>query len=578
MGCKLIKRFLKEYVISEWRFIAIVVACTIISSICTVATAKFVKPIIDDVFVSKNIAMLSKVALMFLSVSLFRGLSDYLKSITLERLWQGIVRKLQLKLYAHLIDADLALFSSSPCGNIVSRLTNDIGILRNIVSITISELCNDLFVTIGMLCMIILQDPYFSILVVGGFSTMVLPTLRIGKKVRNLSTSAQIIFGSWISFLMQSFQGIRLIKSYNMEAYENARAKAISDDIYNLAMKSVRTGALVHPIIEALSGLAVAAVVFIGGWLVIHGYRTPGTLLSLLTAIIMVYKPVKNLANANTALQQGIAAAKRMYELIDITPTITCDNNAKDIAVLDGKIEFKGVTFQYVNGQNIIENFNLSIPAKKVVALVGHSGSGKSTLINLIMRFYDVQSGQIMIDGQNIKNVTLNSLRHSISLVSQDVILFNDTIYNNIAFGDTTASEDDIIRAAKLANAYDFIMKFQHNFHTEVGDNGHLLSGGQRQRVSIARAILKNAPILLLDEATSALDAESERDIQKAMGKLIKDKTTIIIAHRLSTILNADTIVVLDDGKIIEQGNHPELMALNGHYAKLYNMQQFENK
>ena len=578
MGRKLIKRFLREYVTSEWRFISIVILCTIVSSVCTVATAKFVKPIIDDVFVSKNISMLTNVALMFLAVSIFRGLADYFKSITLERLWQGIVRKLQLKLYSHLIYADLALFSSAPCGNIVSKLTNDIGVLRNIVSITISELCNDLFVIIGIAALIIWQDPYFSLLVIVGFSTMVLPTLRIGRKVRKISMNTQMILGSWISFLMQSFQGIRLIKSYNMEEYQKNKAKVISGDIYNLAMKGVRTGALVHPIIEALAGLAVAGVVFIGGWLVIRGYRTPGTLLSFLTAIIMVYKPVKNLANANNALQQGVAAAKRIYELMDVKPTITCSNTAKDISISNAKIEFKNVTFQYVQNQNVIKDFNLLIPSQKIVALVGHSGSGKSTLINLITRFYDVQNGEIDIDDQNIKNVTLDSLRKSISLVSQDVTLFNDTIYNNIAFGDTSASEDAIINAAKLANAYDFIMEFKDGFQTSVGDNGQLLSGGQRQRISIARAILKNAPILLLDEATSALDAESERAIQNAMIKLMKNKTTVIIAHRLSTILNADIIVVLSKGRIIEQGSHPELMKLNGHYAKLYNMQQFENK
>jgi len=429
---------------------------------------------------------------------------------------------------------------------------------------------------LGIIIVIIMQDPYFSIVAIIGFASTVLPTIRIGKKVRKISTNTQQRFGNWMSFLMQNFQGIRMIKSYSLEDYQEKVANDISQEIYELSMKSAKAKALVHPIMEVLIGIAVAIVVFVGGWLVVNGARTPGTLLSFLTAIIMVYKPVKHLANANSLIQEGLAAASRIYELLDIEPKIVNKDKAKDIKITEGKIDFSNVNFQYDNAKdNVFVDFNLTVPAKKMIALVGHSGSGKTTLINLIARFYDINSGMICIDGQDIRGVTIESLRESISLVSQDITLFNDTIYNNIAFGKMDATKEEIANAAKLAAADEFIEMLPEKYDTYVGDNGMLLSGGQRQRISIARAILKNSPILLLDEATSALDAESEKKIQFALTELMRNKTTIVIAHRLSTILNADNIVVLNDGKIIESGTHGQLMEKNGHYARLYNMQTF---
>lgn len=550
--------------------------CTLISGLCTVAIAKFVKPIIDDVFVSKDVTILKNLALCFLGVSLLHGISDYGGFLTLSKLWQKVLADLQVRSFSHLMRVDLEFFNSSMCGDLVSKLTNDISVLKNIITLTIADICNDLFIVLGIVIVIFLQDPYFSIIAILGFSLTVLPTLRIGKRVRHISSDTQKTVGDWVSFLMQSFQGIRLIKSYNMEQYQKAKAEQISKDIYLLSIKSAKAKAIIHPTMEVLIGVAVAIIIFIGGWLVVKGLRTPGTLLSFLTALIMVYKPVKNLARANSLIQEGAAAAKRIYDLLDVKPAILDSKNASELRIDKAEIAFKNVSFKYANSDaNVIENFNLTIPSHKVIALVGHSGSGKSTLINLIARFYDIQRGEILIDGQDVRNVTLRSLRNSISLVSQEVTLFNDTIYNNIAFGNMHASEDEIINASKLAVAYDFINEFSEKFQTKVGDNGNLLSGGQRQRISIARAILKNAPILLLDEATSALDSESEKQIQNALFELMRNKTTIVIAHRLSTVLNADNIVVLGHGKILEQGIHEQLLQLNNHYARLYKVQQF---
>lgn len=575
MGSKAIERFLKEYIKPQFRQVLAIVICTAISSLCTVATAKFVKPIIDDVFVNKDVSMLSTIAVCFLAISVLRGGGDYISSICLSKLWQSIVKKIQVRMFSHLLRSDLATFTSEPCGRLVSRLTNDIGILHNIVMLVISEFFKDVVIVFGIIVVIFLQDPMFSIFVIIGFSATVFPTIQIGKKARGFSTMRQILAGHWVSFLVQSFQGIRLIKSYGMENYQSEKAHEITDNVYKLSIKSARTKALIHPIIEILVGVAVAIIVLVGGWLVIHGYRTPGTLLSFLTALIMVYKPIKNLANSNSALQEGVAAAVRIYNVIDNEPTIVDCIGAAQLKVSSAEIRFEDVTFKYEKGDDVIRDFSLVIPPKKTIALVGHSGSGKSTLINLISRFYDVQKGRITIDGHDIKSVSIKSLRENISLVSQDVTLFNDTVYNNIAFGNIDASEEDIIEAARRAAAYDFIMNLEDGFQTVVGENGASLSGGQRQRVSIARAFLKNSPILLLDEATSALDSESEKHIQIAMKKLLKGKTAIIIAHRLSTVLDADKIIVLKHGEIIESGTHQELIALNGHYAMLYNIQQF---
>lgn len=576
MRDRVIERFLKEYIKPQWKWVIVAVICTLISSACTVAVAKFVKPIIDDVFVNKDVNALSNLALGFLLISCLRGICDYGEFLTLSRMWQDTVKKLQVRTFSHLAKADLSFFDKSPCGDLVAKLTNDIAVLKNIVTIVISDLSKDIFVVLGIILVIIMQDPYFSIVAIIGFSATVLPTIRIGKKVRKISTNTQQRFGNWMSFLMQNFQGIRMIKSYGLEEYQGKAANEISQEIYNLSMKSAKAKALVHPIMEVLIGIAVAIIVFVGGWLVVNGARTPGTLLSFLTALIMVYKPVKHLANANSLIQEGLAAAARIYELLDIEPKIVNADNAKEINISTGEINFVNASFRYDNTkEDVISDFNLTIPAKKMVALVGHSGSGKTTLINLIARFYDVNKGHISIDGQDIRGVTIESLRDSISLVSQDITLFNDTIYNNIAFGKMDATKEEIANAAKLAAADDFIEAFPEGYNTYVGDNGMLLSGGQRQRISIARAILKNSPILLLDEATSALDAESEKKIQFALTELMKNKTTIVIAHRLSTILNADNIVVLSDGRIIESGTHGQLMEKNGHYAKLYNMQTF---
>lgn len=568
----ILNRFFSEYIISKWQTLALSIVCTCISSVCTIAVAYLVKPIIDDVFVNKNVFALSGVAFGFLFVSLLRGISDYIESILLNNLWQNIIKKIQILSFKKLIAADLSFFHESKCGDIISKLTNDINCIKNVITSAVSSLCKDLFVVIGILILIFYRDPYFSIIAIIGFSATVLPTINVGKKVKKISTNTQQEMSEWVNFLTQTFQGIRMIKSYNLENYEEEKADNITTNVLDLSVKAAKTKAIIHPIIEFLSGVAVSIIVFVGGWLVISGTRTPGTLLSFLTALIMIYRPVKSLANSSSLLYEVIASMTRIYEIIDIKPNIN-DKYAQDnTKITNGSISFKNVNFRYSNDRDdVLHDISLEIPSGTSLALVGKSGAGKSTLMNLIPRFYDITSGDITIDGVAIKNFKLENLRDSISLVSQDIVLFNDSILNNIKLGRREATFDDIRNAAKIAAALDFIEELPDGFDTIVGDNGVLLSGGQKQRVSIARAVLKDSPILLLDEATSALDTESEKKIQIALSKLMKNRTSIIIAHRLSTIINADKIAVMDAGKIIEIGTHLELIDKQGAYSRFYN-------
>ncbi len=568
----ILSRFCSEYIISKWKTLALSIICTCISSICTIAVAYLVKPIIDDVFVDKNIYALSGVAFGFLFVSLLRGISDYIEAILLNDLWQNIIKKIQVLSFKRLISADLHFFHESKCGDIISKLTNDINSVKNVITSAVSSLCKDLFVVIGILILIFYRDPYFSIIAIIGFSATVLPTINVGKKVKKISSNTQQEMSEWVSFLTQSFQGIRMIKSYNLENYEEQKADSITTNVLELSVKAAKTKAIIHPIIEFLSGVAVSIIVFVGGWLVISGSRTPGTLLSFLTALIMIYRPVKSLANSSSLLYEAVASMTRIYEIIDLKPNIDNKYAQDNIKITNGNISFKNVSFRYSEERdNVLNNIDIEIPSGTSLALVGKSGAGKSTLMNLIPRFYDTTSGDIIIDRNPVKNFKLENLRNSISLVSQDIVLFNDSILNNIKLGRIDATFDEIKNAAKIAAALDFIEQLPCGFNTVIGDNGVLLSGGQKQRISIARAVLKNSPILLLDEATSALDTESEKKIQIALAELMKNRTSIIIAHRLSTIVNADKIAVMDSGKIIEIGTHSELIEKNGVYAHFYN-------
>lgn len=402
------------------------------------------------------------------------------------------------------------------------------------------------------------------------FPVAVLPVLRLGRRMRKVSDSTQQQLGQFSAQLDETFQGVRIVKACAQEEYEIQRARTMIERLYNLYFKASRIQALASPIMELLTGASIAIVIWYGGYNVVQGNTTPGTFFSFITAMIMAYKPAKTLVTLNNSLQEGMAAASRLFAVLDTRPAIRDREGAANLQLTRGEIAFHHASFRYAPDAGGVEDITLTVPAGKTVALVGPSGGGKSTLVNLLLRFYDLQGGSITIDGQDIRDVTQRSLRGSMSLVSQDIVLFDDTVRANIAYGRMDATEAEIVQAAEMAAADSFIRELPQGYDTVIGPHGVKLSGGQRQRLAIARAMVRNAPILLLDEATSALDNTSERIVQQALERLMQGRTTLVVAHRLTTIRNADIIYVLDHGRIAEHGTHAELMTRLGGYHKLY--------
>jgi len=540
-----------------------------LSAAATAGLAKLMEPIIDDVFKSENVEALKIVSLSVFFLFIIKGVSSYGESITMNFVGQRIIANLQIDLFNRLLESDLAFFHHTPSGVLISRCTNDVNLMRNVVSNTLTSFGKDLLTIIFLVSVMFYQDWFLSSIAFFVFPIAILPIVKIGKRMRKVSTNTQKENSFFITLLNQTFQGARLVKSYAMETYEKGRAKEVIEQLLKLIVKANRIKSLSSPIMETLGGMAIVVVISYGGLQVIEGHNTAGAFFSFIAALLMAYEPMKRLANLNANLQEGLAATVRVFSVLDQKPSIKTLSHAQPLAVKKGAIRFEDVSFSYAKDKPVLEKISLEIPSGKTVALVGHSGSGKSTLLNLIPRFYDTVEGAITIDSQNLKDVTLASLRKNIGLVSQEITLFDDTIRANILYGKMEATPDEIINAAKAAAAHDFIKKLPEGYDTMIGESGIRLSGGQRQRLAIARAMLKNAPILLLDEATSSLDTQSEKQVQKALANLMKGRTCLIIAHRLSTIQDADWIYVMDQGKIVEQGTHKDLLTHKGLYQKL---------
>lgn len=550
--------------------------CMLAVGATTSALAFLVKPALDEIFLAKNMAMLKWIPLVVIVMYFIKGACSYGQTVLMNFIGQRVVTDLRSDLYNHIQEQSLSFFNKNPTGVLMSRITNDVNLIQGAVSEAVSSLFKDSFTLVGLIFVIFYRDWKLAIVAAFVFPLTIYPIAKFGEKMRKVATGTQVTMGSLTSMLQETISGTRIVKAFGMEAYEGKRFSRENEDLFRLFMKSVSIRAISSPFMEFLGGLGIAAIVFYGGYQVIQGNSTPGTFFSFLTALIMLYEPVKRLTNINNTIQQGISAAARVFDIMDRTPEIRDKEGAIALPRIARGIEIRDVTFRY-DDEPVLKHINLHVRAGEVVAFVGMSGGGKTTLVNLIPRFYDVTDGRILIDGHDIRDVTMESLREQIGIVTQQTILFNDTVRNNIAYGDIRKSEEEIINAAKAANAYQFIRNLPRGFDTIIGEQGARLSGGEKQRLSIARALLKDAPILILDEATSSLDTESEMEVQGALENLMKGRTTLVIAHRLSTISHADRIIVLVAGEIVEEGTHESLLAKKGEYFKLYTMQFKDN-
>jgi len=539
----------------------------------TAGRAWLMEPVLDRIFVAREGSLLLLIAGSALALALVKGLADYGDAVLMTRVGQRVIADVQLALFARLMRADLAYFYAHSSGTLISRFTSDAALLRGAAANVLGAIGKDAVTVVFLVGVMFYQDWLLALISFFVFPLAIRPIVAIGRRIRRVTASAQAEIGQFTTLLSQTFQGARHVKAYGMEEYEERRAAGLIERLFSLIDRGTRTRSRASPMMEALGGTAIAVVILYGGHQVISGARTPGALFSFITALLLAYQPLKSMANLNASLQEGLAAAQRIFEVLDVEPAIRDLPGARPLRISGGEIRFEDVRFGYVPGTPVIDGLSLTIPAGHTVALVGPSGAGKSTILNLIPRFYDIERGSITIDGQNVRQVTIASLREAIALVAQEVSLFDDTVCANIAYGRFGASSAEIEEAARAAAADDFIHELPQSYDTMVGEHGVRLSGGQRQRIAIARAMLKNAPILLLDEATSALDSESERHVQRALNALIRGRTTLVIAHRLSTVQGADLICVLDRGQIVETGRHPELLGRGGLYARLYAMQ-----
>ena len=571
----LIKRIARENVFPHWRTFLISVSLMLVIAGTTALNAWLIKPALDSVFVDKNVSALWIIPLVVLLVTVVKGFATYFQLLTMNVLSLRITSDMRIKLYEHYIRSDIIKLHSKSSGDMIAAIIGEIGAVVGVVNTAINGFVKQFFTLGALIVVMFMQSVELSLVAFIGFPLAAYPIYKIGRKLRNLSYKNQEMAGKFNTQMSDTLQYSKLVKAYACEDFEVKRMSIITEAIFKMGKKISRISLIASPFVESLAGFGIAAVIWYGGNQVITGQTTPGAFFSFFGAMMMAYRPLKSLSNMNSGVQMGLAAATRLYTLLDEKPTIADHENSVVIENAKGDIEFENVKFGYIDDKLALNEVNLKIPTGKTVALVGHSGGGKSTIMSMILRFYDPNSGSVKLDGHNIRNLTLKSLRRSMSVVNQEVMLFDDTILENIRYGKEDATEEEIIRAAKMAEADEFIQELPEKYHAHVGQNGIRLSGGQRQRIAIARAILYNAPILLLDEATSALDPISEKLIKDALAKLMKGRTCVVIAHRLTTVMHAHKIVVISHGKVVEEGTHTELLARNGAYANLY-LKQFE--
>jgi len=569
----LLRRMIRQFVRPYFGRLAIALVCMGLMAAATATNAWLMQPMLDRVFVAHDATLLLVIPAVVIVLAFVKGFANYGQTVLMTNVGQRVVGDVQAALFARIMRTDLAFFHANPTGTLISRFTTDAVMLRAAATDILANIGKNAVTALFLGALMFYQDWRLALVAMVVFPIAFRPLISIGRRMRRVSANTQAEVGLFMTLLNQTFQGARHVKAYGMEAYEISRVRQIIRNLVKLVNRAARIRAIASPLMETLGGVAVALVILYGGHQVLIGARTPGTFFSFITALLLAYQPLKTLAGINASLQEGMAAAQRIFDILDAEPTITDAPNARPLAIKGGEIRFDDVQFSYANGANALRGVSLTVPAGKRIALVGSSGAGKSTILNLVPRFYDTTSGSIAIDGQPLRDVALASLRGAIALVSQEITLFDDTIKANIAYGRLGAADAEIVAAAKAAAADEFIRRLPQGYDTMVGEHGVKLSGGQRQRIAIARAMLKDAPILLLDEATSSLDTESERHVQTALDALMQGRTTVVIAHRLSTVTGADLIYVIDGGRVVEHGTHAELLRQQGVYARLYALQ-----
>lgn len=557
-----------------WRVVIAALASTVFGAM-DASFAYFIEPVLRKIFVSKDMVIFSFLPVIIIMLFLVRGTCKFLNEYFMRTAGELAIQDIRKELYNKSLSLSLHFFSKQQTGSLMSRVMNDVAQMQNGIGGIISGIFRDGLGVIGLLGVIFYRNWQLAIISFMVIPITIYPSQLIGKKIKRASREAQVQAGDLTSIIQETYSGIKVVKAFTLEKYLIEKFRKANSILYVWLKKSIKYSGLSSPVMEVITSFGIAAVVFFGGMKVMTGAMSATEFFSFITAMALVYSPIKKLTGSYNEAQRCLGAAERVFEIIDQKSEIIDSPNAVELVMVSGKVEFADVCFKY-DGNDILKHISITANKGDVIAIVGPSGAGKTTLVSLIPRFYEVSSGHVLIDSIDVRDISCNSLISRIALVDQETILFNDTIANNIRYGNPDATDTEIELAAQAAFAHDFIMEMPDGYQTRIGDRGVRLSGGQRQRLCISRAILKNAPILILDEATSALDSESEQMVQKALDNLMSNRTTFVIAHRLSTVLHADRIVVMENGRIVESGTHDELLKNDGLYRRL-SLSQFSN-
>ncbi len=576
---EILKRLYRDYTKKYLNKILLAVFFSILVAASTSATAWLLDPAIDKIFLNKDQSLLLLIPFFIIIAFATKGISLYMAKVLMINVAEEVKKKIQMNMLSSFIKADTEYIENKHTGKYISNLNFDVNQITMMLSTSFLNFFKDGLTLIGLLTVMFLQNWRLSLIAIIMIPLASITAKRLGKRMGKVTTEAQEKSGDLNKYLIDLFKNHKIIKIFQREKFEEDRSEKFVNDLKEKSIKISTVFIRATPIMEILTGIMIALLIFYSGKLIMNEQLSLNNFFSFLAAMMLAYQPVKSLATINVGIGQGMSAGKRILPIIDIKNLIGTNKDKSKINFTDGEIEFKNINFNYSSNleNKVLKDINIKIKGKKMTALVGQSGSGKSSLLSLVPRIYDPKSGILEIDGQNIKDVNLFSLRKEISIVDQNVTLFDDTIFNNIKYAKPDANEEEIFKAAELSMCTDFIEKLENKYQTVIGENGVRLSGGEKQRLSIARAFLKDSKIILLDEATSSLDSETEEKIQKALNKLIYNKTTVVIAHRLSTILNSDKIYVMDKGKVLDSGNHEELLKTSETYKNFYNKQVNKN-